>query len=510
MRDTRGVRASGLQGEAFPAIVEIIDDDTNVFGDRASNTRITDGGGPRWIAPVAAAALVALMGYSVVTSSSSSGVPKVAPPTTNFLFATTVPATKTTVAPPPVPYYAAEPPRQFSVGYADFQKLDQSYYGNDKYQLWATDGSSASSGSWFSIDSNRAARELLYATDAYRVQSGDQSIAISHTPTGQAIAHFNAHQTTAVTVTAFGWSDEDLVRLAQSITVDGDTVGLSDPSLTTGYQMISSVQPLLALQGIPLEQITYDSTDDVAGGINVTVSPRLASGAGGSTLDREIAQKYFLDQPTTFDVDGHVAIVGSVIAAQDFAVATWIAGDHIVTLTSAMPVQQLMSIAQTVHQVSLDVWNGMKFQATKHNADNNFGNVDLSTPAPVSSGTDGDSQDWTIQVALAKYPHEQQVMWGWDGKVGPGIVSRADDTAKIHTVVDNQRTYVLADLPRAIAATAQLLITRAGLDPVAVSFADTDPSFDRTFAAYAFSEPAQYTAQIVGPDGTVLATWPSP
>ena len=31
------------------------------------------------------------------------------------------------------------------------------------------------------------------------------------------------------------------------------------------------------------------------------------------------------------------------------------------------------------------------------------------------------------------------------------------------------------------------------------------PSFDRTFAAYAFSEPAQYTAQIIGADGAVLA-----
>ena len=41
-------------------------------------------------------------------------------------------------------------------------------------------------------------------------------------------------------------------------------------------------------------------------------------------------------------------------------------------------------------------------------------------------------------------------------------------------------------------------------------FIDIDPTSDRIFAGYAFSEPGPYTAQVVGADGTVLATWPSP
>jgi hypothetical protein len=67
----------------------------------------------------------------------------------------------------------------------------------------------------------------------------------------------------------------------------------------------------------------------------------------------------------------------------------------------------------------------------------------------------------------------------------------------------------LAELPRAIAPSAHLLVLRDGLDPVSVPFTDTDPSFDRTFAAFAFSEASNYTAQIIGPDGAVLAAWPS-
>jgi hypothetical protein len=77
-------------------------------------------------------------------------------------------------------------------------------------------------------------------------------------------------------------------------------------------------------------------------------------------------------------------------------------------------------------------------------------------------------------------------------------------------VVDNHRTYVLADLPRSVAPTAQLQITRDGFDPVLVPFNDVSPDFDRTFAAYGFSEPTTYTAQIIGEDGTVLAGWPRP
>ena len=42
-----------------------------------------------------------------------------------------------------------------------------------------------------------------------------------------------------------------------------------------------------------------------------------------------------------------------------------------------------------------------------------------------------------------------------------------------------------------------------------VPFIDTNPELSHTFAAYAFSEPTTYTAQVIGADGTVLATWPS-
>src|SRR4249919_833670 len=110
MRDTRAVRATGLQGDSSPEIIEILDDDNGAFSNRASALTSHDTGGPRWIGPVAGAALILLIGYGVASSSSTTGLPKTATVTSTTRVPTTaVPVTTTTVPPQLVPYYAAEP-----------------------------------------------------------------------------------------------------------------------------------------------------------------------------------------------------------------------------------------------------------------------------------------------------------------------------------------------------------------------------------------------------------------
>ncbi|MEP7204395.1 MAG: hypothetical protein ABI894_17415 [Ilumatobacteraceae bacterium] len=508
MRDTRDVKATGLQGDADLEIIEILDDDVGAFGDRPHNVTIHDTGGPRWVGPVAAAALVALLGYGIATSASS-GAPKVtpSPSTTAHAPASTLPnPTTTTEPPPPVPYYAADPPRAFSIQYADLQPLSSNYYGPGKYKLWATAGATATSGSWFSIETVIGGSSSIYATNAYRVQSGEQSIAISHMPTGQSVAQFSVQTPVAVTLTSFGWSDEDLVGLAQSFTAEGNDVTLADPSAFPDYQLISSVTPWLAVQGMPIEQIYYASKDDVNGGFALGVSPRQDADQGGATLDRQIALRFLLDRATPFDVDGHVAVAGTVIGIRDYALASWIAGDHIVTISGYMSVPELIALARTVHTVTKDQWDGMQFQAARHASDNNFGDFEQSPMASVAFGTDTEANPWTIDVSIYTLPNQQQVTWQWNGN---GFGSTAEAAAQINTVVEGQRTYVLADLPRAVAPTGHLQITRAGLDPVMVPFNDISAEYDRTFAAYAFSEATQFTAQILGADGAVLASWPS-
>jgi len=517
VRDNSAVKATGLPGDALPEVIEIIDDDADAFGERGRAATTADSGGPRWIVPTAVALLVALITYGVATSATK-GLPKVAaPPTTTSAPTTTQPKiAKTTVTTtddaPIVPYYSADPPRQFAVQSAELLVPDTRRLREDNYQLWETiDGASATQGSWFSIETFPTGPDSQYTVDAYRAGSSDRPLTISHLATGQSIAEFAADKSVQVRLTALGWSDEDLIRLARSITVDDNDVQVADPSLTAGYAPITAVPPWLAVEGRPAEKIDYSSNTDPDGGFSIVVAERPPIAGGVKSRERQIALRFLLDQPTSFDVDGYSGIagdvVGNVVGKEHEAVATWVADDHIVSLFADMPVPDLIAIAQTVRPVTVDVWRGMQFQAAVRGVGNhtNDGTGALSGPLPVSAGTDNDAHPWQISVGVANSSGHKQIIWHWDAS---SIAAPATTQPQIKTVADSQRTYVLAQLPRDAAPAAQLQINRSGLDPVTVPFNDTDPEVDRAFAAYAFSDLAPYTAQIVGADGTVLASWP--
>ena len=148
----------------------------------------------------------------------------------------------------------------------------------------------------------------------------------------------------------------------------------------------------------------------------------------------------------------------------------------------------------------------MQLQASRHSANNDYVNYSQSPSAPVSFGIDAASEAWEINVSTVGFPNQQLISWQLDHG---GFGTITDDEAKIITAVSGPRTYVVADLPRDVAAVGHLQINRDGLDPVVVPFNDAQPESDRTVAAYAFSEPVNYIAQIIGADGAVLASWPS-
>jgi hypothetical protein len=470
-----------------------------------------DTGGPRWVGPVAALALVAVIGYGIVTSDSSGGLPTAAPApsTTHAVPQTTVPPPTTVAAPtPPVPYYAADPPRPYKVRFAEIVQDDR--YSPLDFQLWAKPGATATTGSWFSIVNYRG-QSTLYAQNAYRLHTDQGTFAVSHLPSGQTSIQFSNDRSSSLVFTAFGWSDEDLLRLVESVNVDSGEVSFSDPSFLAEYNLRSTVEPWRIVQGLPAEQVYYASSADPNNGFGINVSPIEAIGdRGGPAIDRQTALSFLLDHETPFEVDGHSAVAGSWIDQSGYSLAAWIAGDHMVTVGGQMPVPQLIAIARTVHQVSSAEWAGMRFQVTHNLTEENASNQTFTEPqlVPVSFGTDGDGGQWTIRVALAASGSDRQINWAW-GLNGSDDVTTPDDTAQINTFVSNDRTYVLADLPRAVAATAELHVTRAGLDPVVAPFNDIDPALDRTFAAYAFTETGPYTAQIIGADGAVLASWPA-
>jgi hypothetical protein len=273
------------------------------------------------------------------------------------------------------------------------------------------------------------------------------------------------------------------------------------------FQLISTELPYLAVFGNPVEQVYYGSTSDPNGGFSIGAAHLDPRKGDADMAARRLALRFFLGQTMPFEVNRHSAVAGEIVGQPGQAFATWIAGDHLVSIAGAMSVQEIIALARTVHTVSSDEWAGMRFQASRNSSGFN-GDYQQSESHPASYGTDADGNPWTVMVGMSTFaPGRQSVDWQWQD--GGGYGSAAADTAQITTVVDGDRTYVLAELPRAIATSAQLEVTRTGLDPVLAPFTDTDAGLDRTFAAFAFSEPTAYTAQIIGTDGAVLATWPS-
>ena len=487
-----------------PEIIEVITDDSGAFDDRHGNGTGTtsDSGGRRWVGPVAAAALAGLIGYGVATSSPSTQAPK-ATSTTNATRATGPTKSTSDAAAPTVGYYAADPPRGFSVQYANLQPLDHAPFTGYAYELWAAPGSSATSGRWFSVVTYRGSSTTA-ANDAYRIQAGRLSIAISHTPAGQAVTQFTEDGRLGVTITSFGWSDDELVRLATSVQADERSIGFTDAWFDADHDLLSMVQPWLAVQSVPAERVAYVSSSDPDNGVVITVGRPLQPFEGGTTEARQVALRFLLDGTTPFTVDGHPAIAGAIVSQAGRALATWVAGDRVITVSAAMPVSLLIAVARTVHEVSANEWDSMKFQAINSQMGNPRYNETLAMQ--ISSGTDRDARPWSISVATAISGAQTQIIWSWDSN---GLRTTPNDTVQIHTVVDNDRTYVLADLPRAITPGGVLQIIGGGLD-VTVPFVDVDQRSDRTYAAYAFSEPGQYSMRVVGSDGAVRAIWPSP
>ncbi|MEY2444657.1 MAG: hypothetical protein QOE00_1237, partial [Ilumatobacteraceae bacterium] len=320
------VRAAGLQGDALPEIIEILDDDTDVFGGRAPGSTLEDAGGPKWLGPAAALALVGLIAYGIASSSSSGASPSAAPITsTTVVSRTTQPApTSTVAAAPPVPYYSADPPRQYQVQFAQLQDDSGGFYGGDLYQLWATEGAAATAGAWVSIQT-WSGGGFGSVQNAYRVIAGDRTIAIMHLPGGQSMAQV-AVGPESVMLNSYGRTDDELVQLATSLTVTNGQVGFGDPVLLDGYRLLTTVPPWVAIHGFPREQVNYGYIDDPSRTFSLSVAlyPPASDDGTGGPAERAIALRFFFGHTTPFIADGHAAVVGSPAGFSDYAMATWI------------------------------------------------------------------------------------------------------------------------------------------------------------------------------------------
>jgi hypothetical protein len=507
-----------MKTDDTPEIIEIIDDDTDAFGPRVANQTIHDAGGPRWIGPVAAIALVALIGYGVATSASTNDASKATPVTsTTQTPATTVAVTTTTEPARAVPYYALDVPPEFTLAYAEDLSGADISFDSGPYQLWGTPDATSTSGSWFSITEDTFADGQIYADNAYRTLVGDVPVAVSRAANGQTTAQFMADNGTAVTINSYGWDDLQLARLVGSVQAGGGLVSFTDNWFMDDHRLISTLHPDEVIRGKPQTQLSYRSSDGGASRyLGLSVGRQLTADEGRYVLDRATALRFFLDHITPFEVDGHTAIAGTLPGSDGYAVASWADGDATIVVDGFTSIAQLINVARTVHEVSAEEWKTIERYALELNtypADGSGGSYEPGPALDVSSGTDADNKSWMISAMIFSHSDPdgnvlREISWqsGNNGWGGPAV----DEHVHIISHADANRTYITADLPRAVDARAELRVVRDGLEPVVVPFNDVDPTLDRTLAAYAFSEPVPFTAEITTPDGTVLATWPTP
>ena len=282
--------------ETPPELVEMIDDDWDVFGDHSfnlsGNRAGRDPGGSRWVGPAAAIALIAIVVFGIASPSATS-TPTPAP---------TIPGL---IKPQ---YYVADPPSGFDMylaearddGAAAARDLDES----GPAQLWATDDASATEGSWFVVSrgSHHATGENSYRT----IVDGIEVVIEHDPPTGQSRLAFtkDGHP---LEITALGWVDRQLVRLVRSVSVDDSEIRFSDRFFTTDHRHILDSDPAVAMFGLPVARVGYTT------GLPATLAQSFTITVGGDNIgDQSKVLKFALSSTTSFAVGDLTAIVGPI------------------------------------------------------------------------------------------------------------------------------------------------------------------------------------------------------
>jgi hypothetical protein len=472
-----------------PDLVEMIDDDWDVFGDHSFNLPGRDTGGSRWVGPAAAIALLAIVGYGIASPS----------------------ATSTPTAAPTIPgliksqYYVADPPTGFDMYLAESRddggSAARDLDNGGPAQLWATGDASASAGSWFLVS-----RGTHHATgeNSYRTIVDGIEVVVEHDPpTGQSRLAFTKDGQ-PLEITALGWVDRQLVRLVRSVSVDDSEIRFSDRFFETDHKQVLDSDPSAALFGLPVTRVGY------ATGLPATLAQSFTITVGGDNIgDKSKVMKFALSNTTSFTVGDLTAVVGQSAADPTVEIAQWQDGDRLITMQGNIDAKEMEAIAATVHQSS-------KRSVHKQLDVSPPGNVAALQvpPKTIASGMLADGWPWRIQVSTRDSSSASDGYLWWIGQPGDSAqptetrISLPTGKPTIETIVEHGRTYVLAKVPLSMTG-AQLHVNPTGLPSTVAPLLAIDPSLADNFTATVFFEPVPFTAQIVDSSGATVVSWPT-
>ena len=447
-----------------------------------------------------------MIGYGVITSANSSGatgrpVPTTPPPSTtvNSTVANSVPTVNLIS---PQFYVADPPPAGFTMHFAETLGMGGNtadFTDTTTAQLWASDGATANSGTWFVVS-----RGTHHATgrNSYRTLAGDVIVVVEHDPaSGQSRLSFTKDGD-SFEITAFGWADRQLLRLVNSIWIANSKIEFQGPVLPQRPQAAPrrrSTDCSLRTAGRVAGLHHGPPPASLAQSFTITVS-------GYPTANRDVAIRFALTDSSPITVNGLPGIVGRSAADPGLVIVQWRDGNRLISLRGNLPLVPLVAIAQTVQAAPDDAVTEMVDAGAQ-----SIPPALDAQPHTVGSGWLGGP--WIVQVSTASSVVTPEWFVWWIGQPGGNSTpsetrfSIAEPGPSIETLVEQGRTYVLAKVPRSMTG-ATLHVNRNGQPSVELSLLDVDAGLSDEFAAYAFAEPVPFTAQIVDATGQTIVNWP--
>ena len=480
-------------------IIELIDDDSTGDLPRPELYPEQTPSGPRWIGVAATSALLAVIAYGVISSAITSNSTKTQPPPT------TVPAPSTSVIAAAAnlvspKFYVVDPvPVGFTMHFAETLGMGGNtadFVDSSTAELWATDGATATTGSWFVV--SRGTHHTS-GRNAYRTVVSGIVVTVEHNSTSAQTRLAFTKVGERIEITAYGWTDRQLLRLVHSVYVADGEIRYDDPFFTSDHHKLLSTDPSSAIFGLPVAWVGYTTAVPAGLADNFTITV-----ASDQTTDRAVALGFALERSGTISVNGSDATIGQLAADPRTTIIQWHDGERLITLRGNIDREALEQIANGVHPGD---------DATVR------AQVDPDPPE-VASVTGGELHTiasgwldgpWIVQVSAASPNRANWFVW-WIGQPGGTATPsqaqlRVAEGAGIESFVDRGRTYVLARVPRGV-GDASLHVNPNGLPSVEVPFVDADASLDVVFAAYAFSEAVPFTAQVIDGTGMTVAAWP--
>ncbi len=475
-----------MRTEPSPELIEVIDDDVDYFGDRTpSKTSRDSSERTRWAGPVAAAALLAALGYGVVSSAIESDN-SVTPPNPALI--------------DPV-FYVADPPTGFSMYLAE-QRGDPGtaadFLARAPAEMWATPDAHATTGAWFVVS---VGTHHSTGRNSYRVVVDGTEVVVEHDPeTRQSRLSFSKNGY-RLEITSLGWLDRQLVRLVRSVEVDAAGLGYSNAFFVTDHKRILQADPASALEGLPVARVGYSTGQPTALAENFTITV-----AGDDIVNSSTVTKFALTNKASTAIGNLPAIVGQSAADPTVSIVQWRDGGRLITLRGNLSLERLGAIAQTVHPSAAD---DVHQQLLEQDPPSVASRPDRENT--VVSGMLGDRSTYVIQVdAWVQQGAAPGYLW-WIDDIDGELVAQPSVTARspsIETFVDHGRTYVMAKVPRSMKG-AHLHVNPTGLPSIVTPLYDVNPALDDLFVASVFLEPVPFTAHVTDADGTTVASWPT-